>query len=271
MSGDDNLVNEAKVALFETLDALGPHRDSVILVGAQAIYQHTGNVDLAIAEFTKDSDLVIDVNNLEASPEISALLKQSGFYQSVGGNPGQWLSRSGIPIDLMAPDSLVKGGERSADLAPHHKMTARRAVGLEAAIIDYVIMEIANPDDPTRFIAMKVAGPAALLVAKAHKIYERKDSAKRTQDKDALDIYRLLIAFETQELLPGFTLILNNSISSTTTSLALKYLEELFTLGSQPIGSLMVRRAVSTLGEADQIAQSVTILVNELLQAIGRI
>jgi hypothetical protein len=270
MSGDDNLINEAKVALFEVLDALGPHRHSLILVGAQAIYQHTGNFDLAVAEFTRDSDLVIDVNNLEDSPEISALLKRSGFYQSDGGNPGQWLSRSGIPIDLMAPDSLVKGGERSADLAPHHKMTARRTVGLEAAIVDHIMMEIVSPDDPTKFIVMKVAGPAALLVAKAHKIYERKDSVKRTQDKDALDIYRLLIAFETEELLPGFTLILNNSISSKTTSVALKYIEELFTLGSQPIGSLMVRRAVSTLGEADQIAQSVTILVNELLQAIGR-
>jgi hypothetical protein len=271
MNGDDNLVNEAKVALFEALDALGPHQDSVILVGAQAIYQHTGNIDIAIAEFTKDSDLVIDVINLEESPEISTLLKQSGFYQNVGGNPGQWLSKSGIPVDLMAPDSLVKGGERSADLPPHHKMTARRTVGLEAAIVDYAIMKIANPDDPTNFVAMKVAGPAALLVAKAHKIYERKDSAKRTQDKDALDIYRLLIAFETKELLPGFTLILNDPISSKTTSLALKYLEELFTWGSQPIGSLMVRRAVSTLGDADLIAKSVTILVNELLQAIGRI
>ena len=54
MSGDDNLINEAKVALFEVLDALGPHRHSLILVGAQAIYQHTGNIDLAVAEFTRD-------------------------------------------------------------------------------------------------------------------------------------------------------------------------------------------------------------------------
>ena len=42
------------------LDALEQHLDALVLVGAQAIYMHTGEVDEAIATETKDSDLVVD-------------------------------------------------------------------------------------------------------------------------------------------------------------------------------------------------------------------
>jgi hypothetical protein len=89
MNGEKNLINEAKSALFEAFNALGPHRHSIILVGAQAVYQCTGDIDLAIAEFTKDSDLVIDVTNLQESPELSILLKEAGFHLKIDGNPGQ--------------------------------------------------------------------------------------------------------------------------------------------------------------------------------------
>ncbi len=37
-----------------------------------------------------------------------------------------------------------------------------------------------------------VAGPAALIVAKAHKIMDREGDVDRRSDKDALDGYRLL-------------------------------------------------------------------------------
>jgi hypothetical protein len=43
----------------------------------------------------------------------------------------------------------------------------------------------------TRSIAVRVAGPAALLVAKVHKISERVGTA-RQKDKAALDVLRLL-------------------------------------------------------------------------------
>ena len=50
----------ARSALLDALVALGPHRDSVILVGSQAIYLHTGNADFAIAEYTTDGDLALE-------------------------------------------------------------------------------------------------------------------------------------------------------------------------------------------------------------------
>jgi len=49
VNGKENLINEAKSALFDAMRALGPHRNSVILVGAQAVYQHTGKINIAIA------------------------------------------------------------------------------------------------------------------------------------------------------------------------------------------------------------------------------
>jgi hypothetical protein len=51
--------------LLDALDALGDQRDAVVLVGAQAIYLHTGAAELAVAEFTTDSDLGIDPSALE--------------------------------------------------------------------------------------------------------------------------------------------------------------------------------------------------------------
>jgi hypothetical protein len=43
----DPQVVSARRALLDALDALGPHRDAVILVGAQAIYLHTGSAEVA--------------------------------------------------------------------------------------------------------------------------------------------------------------------------------------------------------------------------------
>ena len=50
----------ARKALLDVLDVLGPHLKSVILVGAQAIYVHTGEVEFAVSPFTYDADLAIN-------------------------------------------------------------------------------------------------------------------------------------------------------------------------------------------------------------------
>ena len=60
MPGDDNLIVEARAALLDAVIALDAHHDSIILIGAQAIYLRTGAASFALAEATKDSDLAID-------------------------------------------------------------------------------------------------------------------------------------------------------------------------------------------------------------------
>ena len=45
----DRLYVEARRALLDALEALAPHRDSLILVGAQAVYLHAGEATIAVA------------------------------------------------------------------------------------------------------------------------------------------------------------------------------------------------------------------------------
>ena len=104
-----------------------------------------------------------------------------------------------IPIDLMVPDGIAPpGGTRGARLGPHGKRAARKATGLEAAIIDNEFLTIGalDPDDARRRES-RVAGPTALMIAKAHKIHDRLQSTgqpERLNDKDAADVYRLMLA-----------------------------------------------------------------------------
>jgi hypothetical protein len=56
----DPLYVQAREVLLDALEALGEHRASLILVGAQAIYLHTGEPGIAVAPFTTDADVVVD-------------------------------------------------------------------------------------------------------------------------------------------------------------------------------------------------------------------
>jgi len=53
------------------LDALGSHRDAVVLVGSQAVYLRVGEGDLAVAPFTTGGDLAIDPGRLNSIPPLS--------------------------------------------------------------------------------------------------------------------------------------------------------------------------------------------------------
>ena len=53
--GSADLLVQARSALLDALEALAEHRDAVIVIGAQAIYLHTGNAQVALAEATKDT------------------------------------------------------------------------------------------------------------------------------------------------------------------------------------------------------------------------
>lgn len=76
----------------------------------------------------------------------------------------------------------------------------RRAAGLEAAVIDNAVHTVAalDPADARAF-EVRVAGPAALIVAKMHKLLERLKQPNRLNDKDAHDIYRILRAIPTTD------------------------------------------------------------------------
>ena len=57
--GPDPLYVRARIALLDAADALSEQLDAVVLVGAQAVYLHTGDADFATAEYTTDADFCV--------------------------------------------------------------------------------------------------------------------------------------------------------------------------------------------------------------------
>ncbi len=111
----------ARSVLPDALQALGAQRDAVIVVGAQAIYLHTGAVELAVPELTIDADLTIDPALLQDFPEIESAMKAARFER--GNRVGAWLlyrDISGVStkveVDLMVPEAIGGGGRRAARL-----------------------------------------------------------------------------------------------------------------------------------------------------------
>lgn len=270
---NDDLLVRSRGALLDALDALSDHRDAVIVIGAQAIYLHTASAAVALAEATKDSDLAIDPRTLGDDPRIEAAMAAAGFYPDPSnGQPGAWVNDAGIPVDLMVPEALAGPGgmnTRGARVPPHDRRAMRRARGLEAAVIDNSLMDIPalEPADPRVFEA-RVAGPAALLVAKLHKIAERTATPHRLNDKDAHDICRLLIHTDTRLLAGAFDQLRTDSVSRESTNQAVEHLRELFALGPEALGSRMAGRAEEGIGEPATVALATSILASDLLNAL---
>jgi hypothetical protein len=186
---------EARRVLLDALEALDPHRDALILVGAQAIYLHAPLGDPRPA-YTTDGDLAVDPDLLAENPDLASELEAAGFELTESGNPGSWESPTGVVIDLMVPDgALPRSSRRSAQLAGHATRSARRTRGLEVALYDNTEQTLIGlSDGDTREVGLRVASPAALLIAKLVKIEERLSQPKpdRVLPKDAGDILRLL-------------------------------------------------------------------------------
>lgn len=271
-AGGNDLLIEARAALLDALQALDAQRDAVIVIGAQAVYLHTGAAQVALAESTKDSDLALDPRLLRDEPLLESAMRIAGFIRNPSGQPGAWMSPRGIPVDLMVPEELAgtgPRGARGARIPPHNSHASRRAVGLEAAVVDNSQMDIGalDPHD-SRVYTARVAGPASLLIAKLHKIGERTKAPDRLVDKDAHDIYRMLVAVPTAQLASTLRSLAANPICSDVTGTALGHLEQLFASGTDALGSMMAGRAEEGIGHPDQVALAVSLLASDTLEAI---
>lgn len=194
---------EARRALLDALDALAAHRGALILVGAQAVYFRAPLGDTR-PTYTTDGDLAVDPDLLAGDPDIVGELERAGFTITESGNPGSWESPSGVDIDLMVPEGVLpQSSRRSARLTGHGSRAARRTRGLEVALYDNSEEEMrALADDDDRAVTLRIAGPAALLVAKLVKIRDRLDAGNedRILPKDAGDVLRLLRNVDAYEL-----------------------------------------------------------------------
>lgn len=272
----DPLYVAARQVLLDALDALRDHLPALVLVGAQAVYVHAGEADLAVAPFTTDADLALDPRRLGPEPLLEDALQREGFRP--GAAVGHWersIDVEGVPrtvaVDLLVPESLGGPGRRSARIPPHAKTAARKAGGLEATLVDHVVTTIGalDPADPRRF-ELAVAGPAALLVAKVHKMIDRVESTDRTQDKDALDVYRLLRALPTEDLVQRFRGLVENDMSQEATARAIVEFSRLFGTASA-VGVEMAVRAAAPLERGETLAASLVTLANDLINEVRRL
>jgi hypothetical protein len=222
-SGDAEILVAARRALLDAMEALDEQRAAVVLIGAQAIYLHTGGAPVALAEATKDTDLAIDPRVLHDDPLIEEAMRRARFEPNpLGGQPGSWLSPDGIPVDL----------------------------------------------NDARSTEIEVAGPAALLVAKLHKVGERQDTPRRLLDKDAHDIYRLLVATETGALATTLIELQATELAGEVTTEAMGYLEQLFAAGPDAPGAAMAGRAEELVGSPTTVSAAVAALAADLLATL---
>lgn len=203
--GLDQLTVVARRVLLDGLVALDAHRAAITVIGAQAVQLRTVGASIRSAAYTSDGDLGIDPLCLPDEPHLDVALRDAGF-EPMDRQPGLWLKRQlvdGVPVrielDLLVGRGVADDvGRRSARLPPHGPTSARWVDGIELACVDRSPMPVAalEPGDD-REVGVHVAGPVALLVAKAFKINDRLAQATasphRLVNKDAGDVIRLMM------------------------------------------------------------------------------
>lgn len=200
----EDLTVVSRRVLLDALKALRDHAEGVVVVGAQAIHLRAELAEReALASFTSDADLAIDRRGLSATPLLEDAMVAAGFQLAV--TPGTWSrlepvgdGSAEVAVDLLIPEAFsgtARKTARGGRIPPHATTATRRVRGLEAALVDHDVLAVRSldPEAPAS-TAARVAGVAALLVAKAYKIADRLADPRpgRLQDKDAADVVRLM-------------------------------------------------------------------------------
>ena len=137
--------------------------------------------------------MAIDPSRLSERPAIEQALTQAGFEPKASDSVGIWIARrptatnprTEFAVDLLVPASVSPGqGRRSARLRGHDRRAARIVRGLDGVIVDADPMSVAALDSSDRrSFELRVAGPAALLVAKLHRIRDRVGTSRNGADR----------------------------------------------------------------------------------------
>lgn len=276
----DDVYVAARGALLDALEALTPHFAAVTLVGAQAIYLRVGEAHVAVAAATTDGDLALDPEQLRDAPPLERLMREAGFQRKRGEGGellvGIWAKTvnvaagAQVTVDLLMPEGVAPAsGRRAARLAGHETGSVLKVPGLESALVDADVMQVAalDPDD-RRAQGVRVAGPAALLIAKVHKILDREERPSRLKDKDALDVFRLLRGTPTADMVRRCSLILADGRSADSAREALGAFRGLFS-GIGSAGVQMALRSTEGLMDSDELTASLTALAGDLLSSVN--
>lgn len=269
----DPLYVAARRTLLDALEAVREHLDALVIVGAQAVYIHAGDADIAVAPYTTDGDIAIDPARLADHPLLEDLLVRSQFRRA--SDVGAWTKhvdvegvQTEVVVDLLVPQGVGGAGRRAARIPPHARGVARKVMGLEGALVDTDAHAVgALEDGDARRFEVAVAGPGALLVAKVFKIDDRSSDADRRSDKDALDVFRLLRTLSTEELSRRLHLLRSDERSREVAEHAVERLSRLFGRPAA-MGCAMAARAASPLEPEETMRAAVAALTQDLLGAL---
>jgi hypothetical protein len=268
---------EARRVLLDALTGLRPHLDAFVLIGAQAVYLRTVDRLPGYQPYTTDADLAFDPGRLASEPFLADSMVAAGFVFS--GEPGIWhrtVERAGeddaiVPVDLIVPEHIAAtAGRRGARLPGGHGRTAaQKTQGVEGALVDHDPIEITalETTDPRR-VTVEVAGPAALLVAKAFKLGERVDNPRRFLPKDAGDVFRLYEANTVDEMLVRLGRVAGDERSADVTRRAMDYLQMLFATPRSPGIDLAVT-ALGGIGDRSAVTETMVDYTREVLKAVA--
>ncbi|MEU9663468.1 hypothetical protein [Streptomyces chartreusis] len=262
---EDELNQAARTALLDALTALQDHRDAATVVGAQAVYLRTQHATLRSAAYTADGDISIDPQRLGDQPLIEQAMREAGFtlrdQQSGLWERPQQVGSLIVPVevDLLVPHQFAPrpNSRRRTELPPHDDWATKKVAGLEVAAVDRSVMTISSltPGD-LRQVDAYVAGPAALLVAKAIKLDERiRDAEKRPDrlnDKDAGDVYRIMTTVPADEVARIFADLRDDPRVGETARQGLQLLRTLFGAAATP-GTRLAVQALAGDVPADRI------------------
>lgn len=268
---------EARRALLDALGALQAHGDAFVLIGAQAVYARTAGRLPGYQPFTTDADLALNPSMLGTVPLLADAMLDAGFEFS--GEPGIWnrrMVRAGfagdilVPVDLIVPAQVAaKAGRRGARLPGGHGNTAaRKSVGVEGALVDHdrLLLTSFETEDPRR-IHVNIAGPAALLVAKAHKLGERLATPQRLMAKDAGDVFRLFEATPLGELVRVMRTLLTDERSADASVSSLAFIRELFATPRAP-GTQLAVQALGVAVDEPTVVSTMTTYTHDLLERL---
>lgn len=197
---------KSRELLIDTLRVLDSHAEALTVVGAHAVGtwvgEHFGHVEM---ETTRDADLAVDPTKVRPAPSIMDLMRSIGLEQMMKDRPGIYghVSERDLPfaerttVDLIVPEGYGGKGKRSVRIDGQSKVVTR-AYGLELAIHDRSPTAVATMGKTAGVgVTAYVARPPALIVAKAHKVYERwmqvETRPHRLRQKDSGDIALLMM------------------------------------------------------------------------------
>lgn len=253
MTGDfDDLEIEiitSRRALIDVITGLADQREALTVLGGHAVIEVTQGIPaLPPDDTTRDGDLGVIPQLLSDDPNLSARMAELGYESARPERPGVWSPISQRDrsihdrdsVDLIAPMSLARGdlttnrSIRAARVGAHGKHAVSAAHGTELSVLDRQWRTLRSFDGGSTVDAY-VAGPSALLCAKAYKIHDRLDptelrrNADRLRPKDFADLYRLLLVITPEEAAGVFAQGIADPTIGDAVALGRDYLIEILT------------------------------------------